>query len=96
MENEKNLNQPEDQNLWDRVADLLPTRECFTFRDSEMVTRLMEAGVIHEEATRLVPQLHLGGKVYFIGRGPTVDISICLKPNLKAGESGFNLKSLLA
>jgi hypothetical protein len=55
----------------DREAESIwqPVRACFKFDDSQMLTRLMEAGATNEEAKRLIPQLHLGGKAWFVGRG---------------------------
>ncbi len=54
----------------DREAQALwqPVRACFKFDETRMVTRLMEAGATNEEAQRLIPQLRLGGKAWFLGR----------------------------
>ena len=76
------LFQPEDEELWHkedapwgRMQDLLPTRECFVFDESDMVTRLMEAGATDSEARQLVPLLRHGGKIGFVGRGRRVVIA---------------------
>ena len=61
------LFQPSDPKREDMVEDFLPSRECFDFNDDLMKTDLMAAGAVHEEAVRLVEQVHYGGKAYFLG-----------------------------
>lgn len=54
----------------DREAESIwqPSRACYKFDDTQMETRLTEAGAVRAEAQRLIPQLHLGGKAWFLGR----------------------------
>ena len=54
------------------LQDLLPSRECYMFDESKLLTELMEAGAPDTDARKLVPILRHGGKVCFAGAGNTL------------------------
>ena len=50
------------------VEQFLPSRVCYKFEDHAMIADLRaKGGVSEEEAKRMLPQLHLGGKAWFLG-----------------------------